>query len=219
MCDRLHKKCNSSAVFWVQIQITLISCFGLLAGGCLGCVRCLILIKGFSFVCPADLSLTQLVLPLWSGTMLVQKSLVKLFFPVFVRVLLQQDSNDSLCSSLFCQLISLRTTTQGNIILKGASNEYLAGEKANSPAPHECVTVVTAVWGLIKSVSFHSLGETFNELVFLSDCVFVVLYHDVLLGQITQSKSSETDVMFMSKYVKMSASRKWRNQVSCRNDF
>lgn len=120
-------------------HILQISDFGLL-GGCLRCV----LIKRFTFVCPADQILTQLLLPLWSGTMLVKKSLAKLvrhIAPDFFsssfsfRVSVPQDSDDSSCSSQFCQLISLRFPTQANITLKGASNEYLAGEKASSLTP------------------------------------------------------------------------------------
>lgn len=44
--------------------------------------------------------------------------------------------------------------------------------------------MVTVVWGLTKCVSFYSLGETSNELVFLSDCFVVVLNCDALLGRV-----------------------------------
>lgn len=56
--------------------------------------------------------------------------------------------------------------------------------------------MVTVVWGLTECESFGSLGETSNELVFLSGCLVVVLNHDVLLGRITQSQSTKTEVMF-----------------------
>lgn len=53
--------------------------------------------------------------------------------------------------------------------------------------------MVTAVLGLTKCVSFRSLGEISNELVFPSDRAVVVKNCDVLLGQITKSKSFKTD--------------------------
>lgn len=59
-----------------------------------------------------------------------------------------------------------------DIALKGASNEYLAGEKESSPTPrvsplHARVTGVTVAWGLTKGRSFHGPRETTNEVVFV----------------------------------------------------
>lgn len=49
--------------------------------------------------------------------------------------------------------------------------------------------MVTAVLGMTKCMSF----RIFNELVFPSDRTVVVKNCDVLLGQITKSKSFKTD--------------------------
>lgn len=80
---------------------------------------------------------------LCSETMLVSKSLAKLV-QALVQNIFSSHFPSSFCSriqmtiheTLFCQFISLRFATQANIILKGSSNEYLAGEKAGSLAPY-----------------------------------------------------------------------------------
>lgn len=80
---------------------------------------------------------------LYSETMLFSKSLAKLV-QALVQNIFSSHFPSSFCSriqmtiheTLFCQLISLWFATQANIILKGFSNEYLAGEKASSLAPY-----------------------------------------------------------------------------------
>ena len=62
--------------------------------------------------------------------------------------------------------------------------------------------MVTVVWGLTKRVSFHSVGETSNELVFLSGCVAVVINCDVLVAQITLRKVKKKHFVWIIQTVK-----------------